>query len=114
VEIGLGMFDDEQFGPVMTISAGGRLIETMTDRVPVLPPVDKEGAVRALDRLRIRPLLDGVRGRPPADIDALAEVIARFSELAADGAGQIRAMDVNPVMAGPAGAVAVDALIVPR
>ena len=114
VEIGLGMFDDEQFGPVVLISAGGRLIETMADRVAVLPPVDGAGAMRALGRLRIRPVLDGVRGRPPADIDALAEVIARFSELAADGAGQIRAMDVNPVIAGPAGAVAADALIVPR
>jgi hypothetical protein len=113
VEIGLGMIDDDQFGPVVIISAGGRLIETMADRVAVLPPMDTAGARRALDRLRIRPLLDGVRGRPPADIDALAEVIARFSELAADGAGLIRAMDVNPVIAGPNAAVAVDALIVP-
>ena len=108
------MVDDDQFGPVVMISAGGRLIETMADRVAVLPPVDTAGAMRALDRLRIRPLLDGVRGRQPADIDSLAEVIARFSELAADGAGRISAMDVNPVIAGPAGAVAVDALIVPR
>ena len=114
VEIGLGMVDDEQFGPVVMISAGGRLIETMADRVAVLPPVDKAGAIRALARLRIRPLLDGVRGRPPADIDSLADVVARFSELAADGAGQIKAMDVNPVIAGPSGAVAVDALIVRR
>ncbi len=114
VEIGLGMVDDDQFGPVVIISAGGRLIETMADQVAVLPPIDTAGARRALDRLRIRPLLDGVRGRPPADIDALVEVIARFSELAADGAGQIRAMDVNPVIAGPTGAVAVDALIMPR
>ncbi len=114
VEIGLGMVDDDQFGPVVMVSAGGRLIETMADRVAVLPPVDTAGAMRALDRLRIRPLLDGVRGRPPADIDALAEVIARFSEMAADGAGQISAMDVNPVIAGLAGTVAVDALIVPK
>ena len=114
VDIGLGMVHDEQFGPVVIISAGGQLIEILADRVAVLPPVDKAGAIRALDRLRIRPVLDGVRGRPPSDIDSLAEVIARFSELAADGAGLIGAMDVNPVIAGPAGAVAVDALIVPR
>ena len=114
VEIGLGMFDDERFGPVVMISAGGRLIETMADRVAVLPPIDGAGAMRALDRLRIRPVLDGVRGRPPTDVDALVEVIARFSELAADGAGQIKAMDVNPVIVGPAGAVAVDALIESR
>jgi succinyl-CoA synthetase beta subunit len=114
VEIGLGMFDDERFGPVVMISAGGWLIETLADRVAVLPPIDGAGAMRALDRLRIRPVLDGVRGRPGTDVDALVEVIARFSELAADGAGQIKAMDVNPVIVGPAGAVAVDALIVSR
>ncbi|MGH8949490.1 MAG: acetate--CoA ligase family protein, partial [Acidimicrobiia bacterium] len=113
VEIGLGMVDDEQFGPVVMISAGGRLIETLADRVAVLPPIDGAGAMRALDRLRIRPVLDGVRGRPPADLDSLAEVIARFSELAADAVGEIKAIDVNPVIAAPAGAVAVDALIVP-
>jgi hypothetical protein len=114
VEIGLGMVNDEQFGPVVLISAGGRLIETLADRVAVLPPVDKAGAIRALARLRMRPVLDGVRGRPPADIDSLAEVIIRFSELAVDGAGLIGAIDVNPVIAGPSGAVAVDALIKPR
>ena len=114
VEIGLGMIHDEQFGPVVVVSAGGRLIETLVDRVAVLPPIDKGGAVRVLDRLRVRTLLDGARGDPPADVDSLAEVIARFSELAADGAGSIGAIDVNPVIAGPGGAVAVDALIKPR
>jgi acetate---CoA ligase (ADP-forming) len=114
VEIGLGMVQDPQFGPVVIVSAGGSLIEVMTDRVAVLPPIDKAAAVRALDRLRIRPLLDRVRGGGPADIDALADAIARFSELAADGAGPIGAIDVNPVIAGPGGAVAVDALMKPR
>jgi acetate---CoA ligase (ADP-forming) len=114
VEIGLGMVHDEQFGPVVIVSAGGRLIEAMADRVALLPPIDKAGAVRALGRLRMRPLLDGARGDAPADLDSLAEVIARFSELAADGAGSIGAIDVNPVIAGPKGAVAVDALIKPR
>ena len=114
VEIGLGMIHDEQFGPVVIVSAGGRLIETLMDRVAVLPPIDKREAVRVLGRLRIRPLLDGARGDPPADLDSLAEVIARFSELAADGTGLIGAIDVNPVIVGPDGAVAVDALIKPR
>ncbi|HEU5112134.1 MAG TPA: acetate--CoA ligase family protein [Acidimicrobiia bacterium] len=114
VEVGLGMVHDEQFGPVVIISAGGRLIETLADRVAVLPPIDKERAIRMLGRLRIHTVLDGVRGGPPADLDSLAEVIARFSELAADGAGTIGAIDVNPVIAGPGGAVAVDALMKPR
>jgi acyl-CoA synthetase (NDP forming) len=62
----------------------------------------------------MRPLLEGVRGAKPADIDALVDVIVRFSELAADGAGLIETMDVNPVIVGHTGAVAVDALIKTR
>ncbi len=111
VEIGLGMFTDEQFGPVVLISAGGTLIELADDRVAVLAPIDRAGARRALDRLRLRPILDGARGAPSVDLDALTDVIARFTELASDAAGIIDAMDVNPVIAGPGGAVAVDALM---
>jgi acyl-CoA synthetase (NDP forming) len=114
VELGLGMVRDGQFGPVVVLSAGGTLIEVIGDRVALLPRVDGNGARRALDRLRIRPVLDGVRGADPIDIDALTEVIARFSELAADWADVIDAFDVNPVIAGPEGAVAVDALIKAR
>ncbi len=111
VEIGLGMVTDEQFGPVILVSAGGGLIEVLDDRVALLPRVDRVGALLALERLRVRPVLDGVRGSPPADLNALADVVARFSELAMDGAGVIGAMDVNPVMVGPDRAVAVDALM---
>jgi acyl-CoA synthetase (NDP forming) len=111
VEIGLGMVTDEQFGPVILVSAGGTLIELMSDRVALLPRLDKMRALRALNRLEIRPLLDGARGAAPVDIDALAELIARFSELASDRAASIDSIDVNPVIAGPAGAVAVDVLI---
>ena len=114
VEIGLGVVTDEQFGPVLIISAGGTLIELIGDRVAVLPRVDRAGAMRALDRLRIRSLLDGVRGSDPVDIAALAEVIVRFSELARDAAGVIGTIDVNPVIVSVSGAVAVDALMKPR
>ncbi|HEX5696444.1 MAG TPA: acetate--CoA ligase family protein, partial [Acidimicrobiia bacterium] len=114
VEIGLGMVTDDQFGPVVIVSAGGTLIELMADRVSLLPRVDRARALRALDRLRIRPLLDGARGADPVDIDALADVIVRFSELALDVAGFIDSIDVNPVIVGPDGAVAVDALMTGR
>jgi hypothetical protein len=65
----------------------------------------------ALDRLRIRPLLDGVRGAAPVDLEQLVEVIVRFSELALDAAGEVGAFDVNPLIAGPDRVVAVDALV---
>ena len=114
VEIGLGMITDEQFGPVILVSAGGTLIEVMAERVALLPRVDRAMARRALARLRVGALLGGSRGAPPANIDALADVIARFSELAADAAGILASIDVNPVIAGPERSVAVDALMKAR
>jgi succinyl-CoA synthetase beta subunit len=111
LEIGLGMVLDEQFGPVVILSAGGHLIELMEDRVALLPPLHDSAVRRALDRLRIRPLLDGFRGGPPAEVDRLIDVIVRFSELATDAAGTISAIDVNPLIVGPAKTVAVDALM---
>ena len=66
-----------------------------------------------LDRLAVRPLLDGVRGTRPVDRDAVADALVRLSVLA-DGLGdRLAALDVNPLVAGPDGCVAVDALVVP-
>jgi hypothetical protein len=78
-----------------------------------LPPFDRSVAIHAIDRLRIRPLLDGYRTAPTADIDRLVDVVIRFAELAMDAAIGIAAIDVNPVIAGPEQAVAVDALMTP-
>jgi acyl-CoA synthetase (NDP forming) len=84
VEIGLGMITDPQFGPVVIVAAGGTLIEVLVDRVGILAPVDVFRAKKAVERLAISRLLSGTRGSAPADVDALAEVITRFSELAVD------------------------------
>ena len=111
VEIGVGSMTDPQFGPVVVISAGGVLIEAFGDSIAVVPPVDGNGAHRALGRLGVAKLLSGVRGREPADVDALGELVARFSELVVDQAGVIDSIDLNPVIAGPSGAVAVDVVV---
>jgi acetate---CoA ligase (ADP-forming) len=66
-----------------------------------------------LDRLAVRPLLDGVRGAPPADLDAVARAVVDLSVLAVDLGDRLAALDVNPLVAGPDGCVAVDALVVP-
>jgi hypothetical protein len=81
--------------------------------VTFLPPVDAEMAVSYLRRLRGFALLDGARNRPRADLRALADSVARFSVLASSLAGSVREIDINPIIAGPAGAFAVDALVVP-
>lgn len=114
VELALGLINDPQFGPVVMVGAGGVLVELLRDARYGLAPFGPATARRLLDGLRIRPLLDGVRGAPPANIAAAAEAIARFSVLAADLADVIAECDVNPLIVGPTAAIAVDALIIPK
>lgn len=111
IEVALGSFTDPQFGRVVIVSTGGTLIEVIADRVALLPPVGPDRARRALSRLAVFPALAGARGHPAADVDALCDVIVRFSELAADSTDVIRAIDVNPVIASAGGSVAVDCLM---
>lgn len=114
VEMFLGVKHDPQYGPVVLIGSGGVLAETIADVQFALPPFDAAHAHRCIDRLKLRPLLDGIRGRPAADIDAFCEAAARFSEMAA-GLGDVLAeVDVNPVIVHEDGAVAVDALVAGR
>jgi hypothetical protein len=82
------------------------------DRTLAFPPLDEAGARRLVDRLKIRPLLDGVRGAEPSDVDALVRAISRLSVLAADLGDVLSALDVNPVIVSPSGCVAVDALVI--
>jgi acyl-CoA synthetase (NDP forming) len=114
VELSLGVVRDPQFGPLCMVGAGGVLIEVLRDRQFALPPLDRSRARRLIDRLSIRPLLDGVRGAPPADVDAVADALVRVSALALDLGDVIEALDVNPLIAGPAGCVAVDAMVIAR
>ena len=67
-----------------------------------------------VDRLKVRPLLDGVRGQPAPNVDALAQAVVALSWLAHDLGDHLEALDANPVICGPDGCVAVDALVIPR
>jgi hypothetical protein len=71
-------------------------------------------ARRAVDRLTVRRLLDGFRGAPPADVEALLSAVTALSDLAVELGDGLDAVDVNPVVVSPAGLRAVDALVVPR
>jgi hypothetical protein len=114
VEIALGIVRDPQFGPLVLVGAGGVLVEIMRDRRLAMPPLDDVRARSLVDRLEIRPLLDGVRGQRAADVDALSTAIVAMSWLAHDLAVHLEALDANPVICGPSGCVAVDALVIPR
>lgn len=109
----VGAHIDPQFGPVVAVGDGGKYVEAMHDVALLVPPFAHGDVVQALRGLRIAPLLAGTRGDPALDVQALADIAVRVGGLITAGAGRIAAIDLNPVMLGPAGqgAVVVDALV---
>jgi hypothetical protein len=116
VECLLGIARDEQLGPTLVLGLGGVFVEILADVQIRVPPISPTEARRALEALKGATIFSGVRGAPPADIEALAEMAACLSWLAYDLRDNIAELDLNPVMVLPQGhgAVAVDALIVAR
>ena len=112
-ELSVGIVADPDLGPLIVVGAGGVLVEHLADRVVALPPVDDGQARRMLSRLRVAPLLAGFRGRPPADLGAVAATVTGVSAIARELGGALAALDINPVICGPAGVVAVDVLVEP-
>jgi succinyl-CoA synthetase beta subunit len=113
VELAVGVVTDPTFGPLVVVGAGGVLVELIGDRRVALPALDGTRALRLLDGLGIAPLLRGDRGRPAVDLDAVAGAIVRMATLAATLGDRLSAVDLNPLICGPQGCVAVDALVVP-
>jgi acetyltransferase len=115
IETILGMSQDEQLGPVVACGLGGIFVETLKDVQLLLPPVDPTDAREALGRLRAAQVFQGVRGRPPADLDALVDALVRFGELCTDLLDVAEEIEVNPliVFEQGRGVMAVDCLIVP-
>jgi len=113
-ELILGMKRDPHFGPVIAVGLGGIFVEVFEDIQFLLPPVSEAEARAALQRLRGFKVLQGARGRAPADIDALVDSLIRFSELCLDLRDSVDEIDINPLIVLPQGVRAVDALIVPR
>ena len=111
-ELAFGAIVDPQFGPLVMVSMGGVLVEVLSDAAVALAPVDEDEALRLLNELKGRQLLDGVRGRPATDLAAIAQSLSGFSRLIVALADEIDSMDVNPLIVGPAGAIAVDALVI--
>jgi len=112
LEVIIGVQRDPVLGPFVVVGLGGIFVEVMRDVVFHAAPVDRAGAHDMLRRLRAYPLLEGVRGSAPKDIDALADAIATVSEIAA-GVPEIREMDLNPVIlyAAGKGLAVVDAVV---
>jgi acyl-CoA synthetase (NDP forming) len=113
VELLIGARWDARFGPVALAGLGGVYAEVMRDVAVALAPVDHAEAKRLLLSLRAAPLLQGARGRPHVDLDAAASALAALSHVAARHP-EIAEIEVNPLLATPAGALGLDARLVPR
>lgn len=116
VEVIVGVTRDPIFGPAVMFGLGGVHVEVLKDVTFRLAPFDRDEAFRMIDAIRGRALLDGVRGAPPSDLDALANLLVRVSEFAAAHRDDIETIDLNPVIVllRGEGVVALDALVVPR
>jgi acyl-CoA synthetase (NDP forming) len=115
-EMILGITRDPDFGPMLMVGLGGIHVEVLKDVAFAPVPLDSDGALDLLAELKGTALLDGVRGAPPADKDALAALMVALSRFAADHRDSIAEIDLNPVIVHEQGAglTVVDALIVTR
>lgn len=114
VELAFGCVLDPDFGPLVMVSPGGTLVELFDERQFARAPFGPQRAEELIRRLRIARLIDGVRGEAPRDMAAAARALSRFSQACAALRDQVDEIDVNPVVVTETGAIAVDALIVPR
>jgi acyl-CoA synthetase (NDP forming) len=106
----VGVVDDHMFGPLVVFGLGGVATEVLADHAARLTPLSDTDADALIRSIKAAPLLLGYRGSPPADLGALRELLLRVSRLA-DDLPEVTDLDLNPVIAGPDGVLAVDARV---
>lgn len=110
-ELILGSSIDPQFGPVLLFGLGGQLVEVFKDRSLGLPPLNAILARRMMEHTKVYTALKGVRGRKSVDLNALEQLLVRFSQLIANQRW-IKELDINPLMVSPERIIALDARVV--
>ena len=110
-ELLIGVVNDPAHGFTLTLGAGGTLTELMADSVSLLVPASEEDITRALDQLRIAPLLRGYRGQPPADIAAILRAVLAVQAFTILHAATLQEIEINPLICTPDDAIAADALL---
>lgn len=110
-EVIIGMTTDPQFGPVMMFGLGGIMVEVLKDVAFRIVPLEPRDAKQIVREIKGFPVLEGVRGRPGADVAALEKMVLQISEFAATHP-EVAEIDLNPVFAYPNGALGVDARVV--
>jgi acyl-CoA synthetase (NDP forming) len=111
VEVIMGMTKDAQFGPVLMFGLGGVFVEVLKDVAFRIVPLEPRDARQMIREIQGFPVLEGVRGQPPADLAALESMLLRLSAFVEEHP-EIAELDLNPVFAYKDGALAVDARIV--
>jgi acetate---CoA ligase (ADP-forming) len=111
VELLVGVVRDSQWGPMLAVAIGGVLVEVLHDSALAPLPVTRAGIREMLSSLRAAPLLDGVRGAQPADLDAVVDAIARIAGLALALGEQLESLEVNPLRVDGAVVEALDAVV---
>jgi acyl-CoA synthetase (NDP forming) len=115
-EVILGIKRDDRWGPLLMVGLGGVLVDAMGDVAIAPVPLDRDAALALIARLKAAAILGPYRGQPEADTEALADVMVKLSQFAADHADAIAEIDLNPVIVHNKGegVTMVDALIVKR
>jgi acyl-CoA synthetase (NDP forming)/GNAT superfamily N-acetyltransferase len=106
-EIALGVVRDPGLGPLVMVASGGTFLSLWSDQQFLLPPIERSDAEAALAALRTWPLLNGYRGEPPVDVDALADLIVRVGDFAVEQP-DVAELDLNPVVLTETGPCCVD------
>ncbi len=109
-ELVIGASRDPVFGPTILFGAGGTMVEVMRDSAVALPPLNSVLANRLINRTRVAKALDQFRDYAPADRAAVVEVLKRVSRIVCE-LPEVLSLDINPLMAGPEGVLAVDARV---
>ena len=109
-ELIAGVLGDAQFGPVILFGQGGTAVEVIGDKALALPPLNMHLARDLMTRTRIFRLLQGFRGLPPANLDAIAFTLVKLSQLVID-LDEVAELDINPLLADDYGVVALDARV---
>lgn len=110
-EVIVGALKDPQFGPTLMFGLGGIFVEILKDVTFRIAPLTKDEAKEMIKEIRGYPLLKGYRGKPPADEEAIIDIILKVSKLVMDYQ-QISQLDLNPIFVYEKGAKVIDARII--
>lgn len=113
VEMIIGVNNDKDFGPMVMIGMGGVFVELFKDVQLAPAPLTRELALKMIRSLKSYPLLDGYRGGPRCNIPALADLLVKISQMAADNKDSLKELDINPVFVTEDGVAIADALLIP-